>query len=403
MSQRIGSRVAWSLAVACIVIAIPTMVLMVLGVGKSTPGDTFVQGGFGGVAFLLASLAFAVVGALAVSRVRGNPIGWIFCVVGLILGLGDFAYQYADYALYGAPGSLPGGVVAAWLNQLGVPPAFGLVALSLLLFPNGQLLSHRWRPALWLGISGIICILGYAVRPGRFDWPFSSVSNPLGIPGGYDFLNAATTLGWPLMAATAGLAGLAMALRLRRSHGDQRQQVKWMALAAALGGVVTVANVASFFLAVEGLGPLRSVALGLVFAIVPVAAGIAILRYRLYDVDVVINRTLVYGGLTATLGLTYLGSVLLLQLALSRVTGGSSLAVAGSTLGVAALFQPARRRIQQTVDRRFYRRKYDAQRTLDDFSARLREQVDFGSLNTELLDIVDQTMQPAHVSLWLRG
>jgi hypothetical protein len=145
------------------------------------------------------------------------------------------------------------------------------------------------------------------------------------------------------------------------------------------------------------------VALGLVFAIVPVAAGIAILRYRLYDVDVVINRTLVYGGLTATLGLTYLGSVLVLQLALSRVTGGSSLALAGSTLGVAALFQPARRRIQQTVDRRFYRRKYDAQRTLDDFSARVREQVDFDSLNTELLDIVDQTMQPAHVSLWLRG
>jgi hypothetical protein len=277
-----------------------------------------------------------------------------------------------------------------------------LVALSLLLFPNGRLLSRRWRPALWLGIAGIVCILGYAVRPGRFDWPFNSVTNPLGIPGGYGLFNTATTLGWPLMAATAGLAGVAMALRLRRSRGDQRQQLKWMALAAAVGGVVTVANVASFFLAVKGIEQLRSVTLGLVFAIVPVAAGIAILRYRLYDVDVVINRALVYGGLTAILALTYFGSVLLLQLALSSVTGGSGLAVAGSTLGVAALFRPARRRIQETVDRRFYRRKYDAERTLAAFSARLREQVDLDSLCAELHDVVDQTMQPAHLSLWLR-
>jgi hypothetical protein len=402
MSQRSGPRFAWSVGVACIVIAIPTLVLMVLGVGKSTPGDTFVQGGLGGVAFLVASLAFAVVGALVVSRVPGNPIGWIFCVVGLILSLGDLAYHYGDYALYGAPGSLPGAVVAVWLNQLGVPPAFGLVALSLLLFPNGRLLSRRWRPALWLGIAGIVCILGYAVRPGRFDWPFNSVTNPLGIPGGYGLFNATTAFGWPLMAATAVLAGVAMALRLRRSRGDQRQQLKWMALAAAVGGVVTVANVASFFLAVKGIEQLRSVTLGLVFAIVPVAAGIAILRYRLYDVDVVINRALVYGGLTASLALTYFGSVLLLQLALSSVTGGSGLAVAGSTLGVAALFRPARRRIQETVDRRFYRRKYDAERTLAAFSARLREQVDLDSLCAELLDVVDQTMQPAHLSLWLR-
>ena len=191
--------------------------------------------------------------------------------------------------------------------------------------------------------------------------------------------------------------------RLRRSHGFERQQLKWIALAAAVVGLIVVVDEVSYFAGLEGVDTIRDALLGLGLATFPVAAGIAILRHRLYDIDVVINRTLVYGLLTATLAAAYLGSVLLLQLALDPVTSGSNLAVAVSTLAVAALFRPARARIQAVVDRRFYRHKYDATVTLEEFSARLREQVDLEALGGELRSVVADTMQPAHVSLWLRG
>ncbi|MDQ3678546.1 MAG: hypothetical protein M3401_17410 [Actinomycetota bacterium] len=396
-------RMAWSLAVACIVMAISTLVLLALQVGELTPGDVFVQGGLGGVAFVLAALAFAIVGAFVVSRVPGNAIGWIFCLMGLLVGAGNLAYHHADRALYGSPDSLPAGETAAWLQNLGLPPAFGLLALVLLLFPDGRLPSRRWLPALWVALLGILCSLGYAFRPGPLDWPFESVINPLGIGGSYDLMETATTAGWWLMAAAGGLAGVAMTLRLRQSVGVRRQQLKWIALAAILGGIVILLNTATFFFwPVEGIERERSLVLGLVFAATPLAAGIGILRHRLYDIDVVINRTLVYAGLTATLAGVYVSSVLLLQFVSSGVTGGSSLAVAVSTLAVAALFRPARSWIQEAVDRRFYRRKYDAQRTLEAFAARLRQEVSLDALNAELRGVVAQTVQPAHVSIWMR-
>jgi hypothetical protein len=200
------------------------------------------------------------------------------------------------------------------------------------------------------------------------------------------------------------IAAAALVVRLRRSTGSERQQLKWIALAAAVTGIAVAADVVSFFASLDGdsVKQLRIVLLGVGFSAFPVAAGMAILRYRLYDIDVVINRALVYGALSAILAGAYLGGVLLLQLVLSGVTQGSGLAVAASTLAVAALFRPARSRVQGGVDRRFYRRKYDAAQTLERFGAHLRDEVDLDALRAEFRSVVAETMQPAHVSVWLR-
>ncbi len=346
--------------------------------------------------------AFGTVGALVALRVRGNPIGWILGATGLVLGFGNLAYQYADHALFVASPPLPGGALAAWI-PFGVPAAFGLLGVSLLLFPDGRLPSRRWRPALYVSTIGIAAnVIGYALRPGVLDEPFETVSNPLGVNGAFGLMDALSGLGWLLMAVGVALAAIAMVGRLRRSSGRERQQLKWIALAAAVAGVVMIANVASFFAAVEGINQLRMVLVGLAFVFFPIAAGIAILRHRLYDIDVVINRTLVYGGLTATLAAAYLGSVLLLQLVLNPLTSESGPAVAASTLAVAALIRPARARFQAVVDRRFYRRRYDAARTLEAFTARLRDEIDLEVLGADLRAVVRGTVQPAHVSLWLR-
>jgi hypothetical protein len=252
---------------------------------------------------------------------------------------------------------------------------------------------------LWLALTGIgLIVVGYALRPGPLDDPFDSVSNPLGV-GSFDLMDALTGFGWMFMAASVALAALAMSRRLRRSHGLERQQLKWLALAAAIAGAAIVADAFSYFAGVDGIEQPRQVVLALGFCVFPVAAGAAILRYRLYDIDVVINRALVYAALTAVLAAAYVASVLLLQVLLSPSSG---FAVAGSTLAVAALFGPARRRIQELVDRRFYRRKYDVQQTLESFSARLRDEVDLDALSAELHAIVMNTMQPSHASLWIR-
>jgi hypothetical protein len=399
VNARRAAALAWGVSA---VAALPTLVLLAIGAADSTPGDSFGLGGYGGLSFVVASLAFASVGALVAARVPQSPIGWIFCLTGAILGIGDLAYQYADQALYGSATSLPGGTFAAWLQNLGLPPGFGLLGLALLLFPDGRLPSRRWRPALWLGLIGIAWIvIGYAFRPGPLDDPFATIINPLGIKGTFGLMDALSGLGWMLMGACVGLAALAMSGRLRRARGHERQQLKWIALAAGLAGIVVVGVVASFFAGADRIDQLRIVALGIAFSGFPVAAGMAILRYRLYDIDVVINRTLVYGALTATLAATYLGSVLVLQLVLRPLTRDSNLAIAASTLAVAALFRPARARIQSGVDRRFYRRRYDAQRTLEAFSARLRDEVGLEALTLELNAVVRDTVQPAHVSLWL--
>jgi hypothetical protein len=394
---------AWAIWGGSLVVVLATLVLLALGAGHATPADSFGLSGYGGVAFAVAALAFATVGALVVARVPGNAIGPIFCVTGAILAVGDFVFQYADRALYISPDRLPGGSIAAWLQNFGLPPAFGLLGVALLVFPDGRLPSRRWRPALWLAVAGIaLNTLGYALRPGPLDDPFATVTNPLGVAGTFELMDALSGFGWMFMGASVGLAAAATPIRLGRARGRERAQLKWLALATAITGVAVVSDVTSYFVAAEGIGELRDVVLAIGFAVFPLAAGAAILRYRLFDIDVVINRTLVYGALTATLAGAYLGSVLLLQLVLAPLTADSGLAIAASTLAVAALFRPARGRIQDVVDRRFYRRRYDAARTLEAFGGRLRDELDLEALGADLRDVVAETVQPASVSLWLR-
>jgi hypothetical protein len=268
----------------------------------------------------------------------------------------------------------------------------------LLLFPDGRLLSDRWRPVSWLAAFALgALVLGYAFSPGPLE-DYSTVLNPFGIGGAVgEVLKALRSAALPMLVVTAILSTASLVVRFRRSGDEERQQLKWVAVAGgvAIAGWMFGAGLAS----VISWGGL---VVSLSITAFPVAVGIAVLKYRLYDIDVVINRTLVYGSLTATLAIFYVGSVLLLELVLEPITRQSDLAIAASTLGAAALVRPLRWRIQETVDRRFYRHKYDVQRTLEAFSTTLRRQIDIDALQSALTGVVGQTMNPAHVSLWLR-
>jgi hypothetical protein len=399
MSARGAARIAWSLCGIAVLLAALGVVFSILD--RNVPNqDEF------GVLFdtLLgtALLAFPVVGALIVSRQPGNSIGWLFCAVGLPFGLSGVAHGWAVHTLFQDPGALPGAEAAAWLaDWLFVPPLFAVPPLLFLLFPYGRPLTPRWRPVVWL-VATAICAttLGSALAPGTLaERPFRQVENPVGIQGAGTILDVVSGVGFIALFAAIVLAAASLVLRFRRARGEERQQLKWFASTGALFAIACIAALSPWMGSSDTIGQLLIL---LAFACIPVGAGVAILKYRLYDVDVVINRALVYGALTATLVGAYVGSVLLLQLALSPLTEQSDLAIAGSTLAVAALVRPLRGRIQQLVDRRFYRRRYDATRTLEGFGARLREEVDLDALAGDLREVVRDTMQPAHVSLWIR-
>ncbi len=349
----------------------------------------------------LVLLAFSTVGALIWSRRPENPIGWLFCFGAFLWIFGELALEYGVYALITAPDTLPAGAWAVWFGGWvrGVG-WFLIVAFLLLLFPNGRLPSPRWRPVLW----GAVAYVGFftvvvLLAPVSNDTRLAFVRNPLGLE--VEIINPLLELLYFTIPLLLVVGAAAVIVRFRHSRGEERQQLKWFAYAV---GVMVVLFVLWFSLALAGL-----VAVGaLVFTIpllgLPVAVGAAILRYRLYDIDLVINRTLVYVALTALLAATYLGAVVLSQGIIRALTGQESqLAIVVSTLVIAALFNPLRRRIQSFVDRRFYRKKYDARKTLDAFSATLREETNLEALNGELVSVVRETMQPAHVSLWLRG
>lgn len=380
------------------ILAVGSLVLQLLGPDPSPPADVF--GGVGGVAAVVLALCCAVVGAVVLARLPENRIGWLFCLTGVTFAASTLYYQYADAGLNSQSAPWPLATMAATIpGEMGAP----LIALSFLLFPDGRLPARRWWLALATIVAAGMLFLVSTLRPGPFDPPFEVASNPLGIPGLRAEMQVLDTVGWVLTVVGMVLAGAALAFRLRGSRGVERQQLKLVLTAGAAAATVTALVMVTWFLWPEGGLQARMGVLQLSLAILPAAAGVSILRYRLYDIDVVINRTLVYGALTVTLAAAYIGIVLTLQLLLKDMTGNSSLAVAASTLAVAALFRPARSRIQRWVDRRFYRRRYDARRTVESFAASLRDQVDLDAVRTDLREVVTETMQPEHLSLWLRG
>jgi len=411
MSARAAARLGWSVWVVCVALAGFSLTLGVLSVGIEPrvpgPETPSAADAVGAGVYFVATLAFATVGAFVIWRRPGNEIGWVFLAIGAVISVRVAAAQYAEYSLLLRSDSLPGGEVALALGEAVSTTMFVLPGLALLLFPDGRLPSRSWRKVLWiLGAAALFGMVGLGLRPGPFPdaEEFKAFSNPLGVGSDPEPFDALGGLAWLLVTTGVLSCGVSMVRRMRSVHGIERLQLKWIAFAASIFAAAFLVISITFFAGLSGTNVdlLRNGVLALGFCAIPIAAGIAILRHRLYDIDVVINRTLVYGALTATLALTYLGSVLLLQLALSGITEESELAVAASTLAVAALVRPARARIQEGVDRRFYRSKYDAQRTLEAFSARLRDQVDLAALTSDLSGVVSETLQPTHVTLWLR-
>jgi hypothetical protein len=343
---------------------------------------------------------FVTLGALIAHRRPGNVMGWIFLATGILGGMQIFFGQYATVALAPDDPVLPGGALAAWFAML-AQNSFPISILFLvLLFPDGMLPSRRWRPLAWaMGVFLAATLAIGALSPGPFP-DFPSANNPFGVEGANPSgpLLAAAQLGGLLCIVTTLLS---LIVRFYFSRGEERLQLKWFTYAAVVG--------ISTPLVLSTLAPAVFDVLGQFlwtfgFLSLPVSAGVAILKYRLYNIDLIINRTLVYGSLTAMLVTLYVGGVLSLQGLLRALTGGESqLAIVASTLFIAALFNPLRRRVQEFIDHLFYRKKYDAAKTLEAFSARLRDETDIEALNSELLSTVRETVQPEHVSLWLRG
>jgi len=379
------------------------MALIVGGIALArTMGSTNPELPYGGAidtVFTLATwLPFSIVGAIVASRHPHNTIGWIFCTIGLVVGLSTLVSGYAEFWLASGWGSRTLGEAAAWFSSwvwtalVVVPTTF-----LLLLFPDGRLPSPRWRPVAWcagLGIIGLIA--GYALEAGPLG-DFPQVVNPYGVdsPVVRVLGVAATVVVVVCMVASA----ISVIVRARHAGRVERQQIKWLAYGGAVVvGTIFVAGIISIWSDTAAIALISLALVGL-----PVFTGIAIVRYRLYEIDLLINRTLVYGALTATLVAVYVGSIVVLQGFVRALTGQESqLAIVASTLAVAALFNPLRRRIQGFIDRRFYRRKYDAAKTLEAFSAKLRDETNLDALSADLVGVVRETMQPAHVSLWLR-
>ena len=390
-----AARLAWSLCALTIVLVTCVVVFAV-----------FYRDNLRHLAFSLAVVSNALVGAVLASHRPRNPIGWFFVFSAASFAVSEATFRYAVYGLVIDPGSLPLARAMAWPQTwLWVPGVLLLLVFLPLYFPDGRLLSLRWRPVMWLAIfvSGVTVVI-WAFFPGRVGDAWD-ITNPLGLAAlrpaiwALEVVKAVLFLGFILSSVVS------LAVRFRRSKGQERQQMKWLTYAAAtvVGMVLLTALLEAASLVF--LSEVTALATDLLIAGIPVGVGIAVLRYRLYDIDRIINRTLVYGSLRPLLALVYLGGVTATQAIFRTLTGEQEqpqLAIVVSTLIIAALFNPLRRRIQSFIDRRFYRRKYDARKTLEAFSAKLRDETDLEALNNDLVGVVRETMQPAHVSLWLR-
>jgi hypothetical protein len=388
-----GRRLTWALVTACAVLYV------VLG-GAAGDDPLLVE-----LAFTVMTLVYLGVGGLLASRLPRNPVGWLLCSTGFFMALTSITYGYAGRALDPASGVGPDlAVAAAWITSwTWVLPLLGAPTLLFLLFPDGRPTSPAWRPVVWITAAGLGCVLvGSALAEGGLEnSPISATQNPVPVlpPS---LAEGVVTVGFALSIVALLLAGASLIVRWRRARGIERQQLKWLMWSACPLPIYLVTGLVRWAFDGGSGGPAADLLVVVCLTIVPLAIGIAVMRYRLYDIDVVINRTLVYAALTVCLAAAYLGSVLFLRVALDPLTGSSDLAVAASTLAVAALFRPLRARIQAGVNRRFYRARYDATRTLAGFSAHLRDELDLESLGRDLRDVVRETVQPTHVSVWLR-
>ena len=409
-TYRVAAWIAWSLAALSVAMFVASGVLYVLARSAQFPVALILF-----LADWALFLAFPIVGALIASRRPENPIGWICLASGLLFML---LAVTDNYSVYGAarPGSVPFPVAVGTIgNQWLWVPTVGLLGIYLiLLFPDGKLPSKRWRPlAIFSGVMIVVLSITQGLSPGPLENQ-GGVRNPFGIQA-LPWLGDVANIILPLLPICILASAVSMVLRFRRSRGEVRQQIKWFTFIVSFVGLLYFFVIISgvvIALRSDGNQPQTPLWVDLVFSLaalgfagVPVAIGFAILKYRLYDIDVVINLTLVYGSLTATLVALYFAGVATTQTILRALTGQteqSQLAIVVSTLVIAALFNPLRRRIQSFIDRRFYRSKYDARKTLEAFSSRLRDETDLESLNNDLAGVIRETMQPAHVSLWLR-
>jgi hypothetical protein len=423
MSTRASAWLAWSLAALSVAMFLASAALYFLDRSAQSPGYWVTPGAvigelLGFVPFL-AFVAFPLVGALIASRHPGNPIGWICLVAGLLWMLILVSQAYSAYGLT-KPGSIPFPVTIhallyAWLWV----PTVGLIGIYLLLlFPDGRLPSRRWRLLAWLA-GAVIAVESAAVllTPGPLQ-DLRGARNPFGLED-HPWVEGLGLIVLPLLPLCMVASAVSLVLRFRRSTGVVREQIKWIAFAASFMGLLYLGIMGTGLIILlisspqtpndlgsqSWLGVLLENVMVLSFAGVPVAIGFAVLKYRLYEIDIIINRTLVYGVLTATLVALYFGSVTATQAIFRALSGQEEqpqLAIVVSTLVIATLFNPLRRRVQGFIDRRFYRKKYDAAKTLEAFSGKLRDETDLDALSEDLVGVVRETMQPAHVSLWLR-
>ncbi len=398
MIVRSAARLAPIGFVAALFFSVAAVVIVPLNGGEIGSSDT--------TGSVILALSFSAVGAVIVFRRPENAVGWILLIGGLCNSMNGFSWEYSRYALLTADDPWPLGPFFAWLSVWIFAPGFvASFPLTLLMFPTGRLPSPRWRPLLWLIAAGLALA---AVPMAVAAWPSRGRALVIGDMWANgvvsDLVVTLQRLGVLVIVLCILASVVSVVWRFRRAAGEERQQLKWLVYAGALSfGLTVTASPAVPFEWPEPLSTLLSILAPLLLPSIPVAVGIAILRHRLYDIDVVINRTLVYAALTASLALVYVGSVAGLQRLLSPVVGeGNNLAVVASTLLIAALFGPLRRRVQWFIDRRFYRSKYDARRVMTDFSARLRDETDLEVLGEDLASVVGEALQPAHVSVWMR-
>lgn len=392
-----SNRMVWLAWAVAMLVCIATQYLIFL---IEPAREAFIDGISTAIVAILATT-----GALIVARRPENLIGRFYFGGACLLVAGFLCLNLGVYAIVTAPGTLPGGgllaVTGTALRDLGW---MTLVIFPLLFFPDGRLPSRRWRPVIWLGTVFIaLHTVLTLIQSGTTDFRLRYVQNPLALASPDGIVGKVDQIGFLPIFIVVALSAAAVIVRFRRASGFTRLQIKWVAYVAVVPLILLFGALATGFISLSSESAASRVGFGLIVLPVPLGIGIAILRYRLYDIDRIINRTVVYLALTATLAGTYIAAVLVLQFLFSPITRRSDVAIALSTLAVAALFQPLRHRIQAVVDQRFYRQKYNAEHALARFGARAREEVDLEELTGALTRVIAETVQPQHVSVWLRS